>query len=167
MSKYVNATSNKNHPTFYCNRGDFTFDPEMETIEGIKKGGEFEVKKMPKGMVVEIDTENDMTVKPFDEGIPIGTLGARPRGELPKMDKTAGEYDMQTAPVDIDGEIDWVQLEDTHPLIKPGTFLAIDEDSTKYAFVSSETDVIALETRVENETGFLYVYRRGQTTKKE
>lgn len=167
MSKYVNATSDKNNPTFYLNRGDFTFDPEMETIEGIKKGGEFEVKKMPKGMVVEIDPEHDMTVKPYSNGIPIGTLGTGPQGDIPRMDKAEGEYEMQTAPVDIDGSIDWVQLEDTHSLVKPGTYLAIDDDPNKFAVSTNESDVIALEKRIENETGFLYVYRRGQTSKKQ
>ncbi|MEA4957550.1 hypothetical protein SDC9_30517 [bioreactor metagenome] len=167
MSKYVNATSDKNNPTFYVNRGDFTFDPEMETIEGLKKGGEFEVKKCPKGMEVEIDPEHDMTVKPFDEGISIGALGAKPFGDLPREDRNEGEYEMQVSPVDINGSIDWVQLEDTHPLVKPGTYLAIDTDPSKFAVSSVETDVIALEKRIENETGFLYVYRRGQTSKKQ
>ncbi|KZX16640.1 hypothetical protein MBCUT_06780 [Methanobrevibacter cuticularis] len=166
MSKYVNATSNKNNPTFYLNRGDFEFKPRVETVEGIKKGGVFEVEEMPKGMVVEIDPNNDMAVKPFKNGIPIGTLGTEPQGDIPREDRAAGEYEMQIAPVDIDGEIDWVQLEDTHALVKPGTYLAIDNDPTKYAIKSSATDVIALETRIENETGFLYVYRRGQTSKK-
>lgn len=167
MSKYVNATSDKNNPTFYVNRGAFTFDEEKETIEGIKKGGDFDVpiSKLKKGTVVEIDTKHDMTVKPFDEGIPIGTLGARPEGDIPRSNKAEGEYEMQVSPVDIDGNIDFIQLEDEHPLVKPGTYLGIDEDPTKYTVSSSETDVIALETRIENETGFLYVYRRGQTSK--
>jgi hypothetical protein len=166
MSKYVNATSDKNNPTFYVNRGAFTFDPEMETIEGLKKGGEFEVKKCHKGMEVEIDPDNDMTVKPFTGGISIGALGARPFGDLPRADKAEGEYEMQVSPVDINGSIDWVQLEDTHPLVKPGNYLVIDEDPNKFAVSDSPTDVIALETRIENEAGFLYVYRRGQTSKK-
>ena len=159
----VNATGGKHNPSFYCNEGAFTYNAEVETIEGKKVGGAF-AAPMKKGMTVQIDTDSDMTVEPFSAGIAIGTLSSTPKGDLPRANKAEHAYLMRLANVELDPdiELDWVKLADTHAAVAPGTYLAHSTNKDEYVVEEdTTTNVIALQTRALNETGYVLVIKRG------
>lgn len=159
---YKNSTGGKPNPTFKCNEGAFTRNNEMETILGQSQGGSF-ASPMKKGMSVQIDTGEDVCVAPLSTGIPIGTLGSKPEGELPSASAAEHAYEKRIAPVDIDGELDWIQLKDTHAAVAPGTYLALDRSDASVYVVEEDTttNVIALQTRAENETGYVLAFCKG------
>jgi hypothetical protein len=160
----VNATGGKPNPTFSLNEGTFTVNNEMLTNEGNKTGGSF-ASMIKKGMEVEIDTTYDTTVKPYSSGISIGIVGI-PEGELPKATLSVPNYVMRIASVDVDGELDWIKMADTHVAVTPGLYLANAAAADEYVVEEdTTTNIIALQGRAENETGYILVLRRGKAQK--
>lgn len=162
QSMTQSATDESAGVTFYVNEGAFTRNEEMDTDEGLKRGGAFATPGK-KGMEMQICTSKDRCVEPLSTGIPIGRLMARPKGNLPRADAAEFAYPMRKEKLQIYGELDWIQLVDTHAEVTPGTYLAVDRtDPSKYVIEEdSATDIIALETRAVNETGNILVLRKG------
>lgn len=160
----VNATGGKPNPTFYLNEGTFTVNTAMLTNEGTKTGGAF-AGMVSEGMEVEIDTTYDVTVKPYSSGINIGIVG-KPEGELPKATLSVPNYVMRIAAVDIDGELDWIKMADTHAAVTPGLYLANATTADEYVVEEdTTTNIIALQSRAQNETGYILVLRRDKAQK--
>lgn len=162
ISQSMNITGNAPQVTFYVNEGAFTRNNEMDTDEGLKRGGSF-ASPGKKGMEMQICTSKDRCVEPLSTGIPIGRLMGRPKGNLPKADAAEFAYPMRKEKLELYGELDWVQLVDTHAEVTPGTYLAIDRtDPSKYVIEEDgATNIVALETRAQNETGNILVFRKG------
>ena len=135
----------------------------MDTDEGWKRGGAF-AGQAQKGMDMELDTGSDRTVKPYSSGILVGRLRTRPHGTIPKSSLSAGAYAKRRGTLDIYGELDWVQLDDTHAAITPGVYLLANGSSPgRYSLSASTgtvpTNVVAIESRDQNETGYIQVYK--------
>ena len=159
-NRVTNATGRMPSITFYLNEGNFTRNENMDTDEGWKRGGAF-ASQAQKGMDMQISTSADRTVEPFSSGILIGRLRTRPHGTLPKVTVAAGAYTPRKGTLDLYGEIDWIQIDDTHAAITPGTYLEADGSNPgRYKIKATATNVIALESRAINETGYLLVYKK-------
>lgn len=161
-NRTTNATGNMPSIDFQLNEGNFTRDEDMDTDEGWKRGGHF-ANKARKGMEMQISTVDDMTVEPLSSGIPIGRLRSRSHGTIPTSDATMGNYQMRRGPLDLYGELDWVQLNDTHGAITPTTYLTADlsnQGRYKLSPSNAETNVVALQSRAQNETGYIMVFKK-------
>lgn len=162
ISQSMNVAGNTPQITFYVNEGAFTRNDEIDTDEGLKRGGSF-AKPGKKGMEMQVCTSKDRCVEPLSTGIPIGRLMGRPKGNLPKADAAEFAYPMRKEKLEVYGELDWVQLVDVHAAVTPGTYLAVDRtDPSRYVIEEdAATNIVALESRAQNETGNILVFRKG------
>lgn len=162
QSTTQSATNESQGVTFFVNEGAFTRNEEMDTDEGLKRGGAF-AKPGRKGMEMQICTSKDRCIEPLSTGIPIGRLMARPKGNLPRANAAEFAYPMRKEKIEVYGELDWIQLADVHGQVTPGTYLAVDRSDPSLYVIEEDTttNMIALETRAENETGNILVFRRG------
>lgn len=158
----MNISSSKPNKTFFYNEGTATYYETVDTVLGPVAGVLF-AQRGDKGTEVQIDTTYDMTVEPLTSGVAVGRVtSADPEGALPKSTKTEGNYTMRRVRVEVDGEIDRLELADTHAAITPGDCLAVDRTDKK-KYVKEEdttTNLYALQAKDSNEGGFIIALRK-------
>lgn len=163
LDRRMDATGRKPGISVYLNEGNFTFNPEMDTIKGELPGGTF-ASRIGKNTEVEIDPSADYTVKKFVNGISIGVTRTKPQGTLPRASKTAGQYEKRTAGLDLYGEIEQIPLVDDNAAIVPGNYLALATGNSKQYDKEEDTttNLVAFQIRGASEGGSILAIRLGK-----
>lgn len=166
LDRRMDATGRKPGIRVYLNEGNFTFNPEMDTIQGELPGGTF-ASRIGKNTEVEIDPNNDLTVRTFSSGISIGVTRTKPKGTLPRASKTAGQYKKRTAGMDLYGEVEQIPLVSDNAAIKPGDYLALATGNAKQYDKEEDTssvttNLVAFQSRGASEGGSILAIRLGK-----
>lgn len=159
-NRTTNASGHMPSQDFFIEEGDFVRNEYMDTDEGWKRGGVF-AKRAYKGQEMMLFTGADRAVTPLTAGgIAIGRLRTQPDGTIPTANAASGTYPRRTGTLDLYGELDWLQLDDTHAAITPGTYLTADTSNPgRYVISATATPIVAFESRALNETGYILAFR--------
>lgn len=167
QTRRVDATGRKPSIRVFLEEGNFTYNAEMDTIDGERRGGSF-TARVGKNIEVQIYTGADRTVQVFSTGINIGATRIKPEGTLPTESKTSGNYERRTSLIDLYGELEQLPLAADNAAISPGNYLAVVSGGAYYdKEEDTTTKLVAFESRDASAGGSILAIRLGSQSQME